>query len=327
MSHIINYSDALKEALREEMRRDPTIFLIGEDIGLDGGVFSVTRGLIDEFGPNRVVDSPISEEGLVNIGLGAAITGCRPVVEIMFSSFMGIPMETIYNQVSKIRYMSGGQANVPLVIRTTNVLGRSSAAQHSGRTEAWFMHTPGLRVVAPSTPYDAKGLLKTALRGNDPVIFFEQAFLYFKIKGEVPDEDYSVPFGQAKVIKEGSDITLIAYSMMVHKALEASEKLASEGIHAEVVDLRSLSPLDISTICESIGKTHRAVICTDDEKRGGVAAEIMASIMENAFYDLEAPITRIAAPDVPVPYSPVMEQYIIPKAEDIVRTVHEVLNS
>jgi pyruvate dehydrogenase E1 component beta subunit len=327
LSHVINYSDALKEAFREEMRRDPSIFLLGEDIGLDGGVFAVTRGLMDEFGSSRVVDTPISEEGLVNIGLGAAITGCRPVVEIMFSSFMGITMEAVYNQISKIRYMSGGQAKVPFIIRTTNVLGRSSAAQHSGRTEAWFMHIPGLRVVAPSTPYDAKGMLKTALRGEDPVIFFEQAFLYFKFKGEVPDEDYTVPFGKACIRTTGSDVTLIAYSMMAQKALEAAEILAGKGIKAEVIDLRSLSPLDIPTVCESIRKTHRAVVCTDDEKTGGVAAEIVASIMENAFYDLDAPIARVAAPDIPVPYSPVMEQYIIPKAEDIVTAAEKVMNS
>jgi len=327
VSHILNYSDALKEALREEMRRDESIFLIGEDIGLDGGVFAVTRGLIDEFGPERVVDSPISEEGIVNIGLGAALTGCRPVVEIMFSSFMGIPMEAIYNQVAKIRYMSGGQADVPLVIRTANVLGRSSAAQHSGRTEAWFMHTPGVRVVAPATPYDAKGMLKTALRGTDPVIFFEQAFLYFKYKGDVPDEDYTVPFGKARIHREGTDISLIAYSMMVHKAEEAAGQLAAEGIEAEIVDLRSLSPLDVDTICTSVRKTHRAVICSDDERTSGTAAEVMAVIMENAFYDLEAPIARIAAPDVPVPYSPVMEKFIIPTAEVIVKKVHEVLDS
>jgi pyruvate dehydrogenase E1 component beta subunit len=327
MSRMINYSDALKEALREEMTRDPNIFLIGEDIGLDGGVFKVTRGLIDEFGPDRVVDTPISEDAIIGLALGAALTGLRPVAEIMFSTFLAIPMEQIFNQVAKIRYMTGGQAGVPLVIRTTNALGRSSAAQHSGRTEAWFTHIPGVRVVAPATPYDAKGLLKTVLRGEDPVIFFEQAFLYFKYKEEVPEEDYTVPIGKARIHREGSDITLVAYSMMVQKALEAAEKLEAEGIDAEVLDLRTLSPLDVETIVESISKTHRAVICTDDEKRGGVAAEVMASIVENAFYELDAPIARVAAPDVPVPFSPVLENAIIPTAADVADAARRVMDS
>lgn len=327
MSKVINYSDALKEALREEMRRDPSIFIIGEDIGIDGGVFGVTRGLIDEFGPERVVDTPISEDALVGLGLGAALTGLRPVVEIMFSTFLGIPMEQIFNQVAKIRYMTGGQAKVPLVIRTANALGRSSAAQHSGRTEAWFIHIPGLRVVAPATPYDAKGLLKTALRGEDPVMFFEQAFLYFKYKEEIPEDDYTVPIGKARIHRQGSDITLIAYSMMVQRALEAAAKLEAEGISAEVVDLRTLSPLDVETICESVSKTHKVVVCSEDERTGSVSAEVMATIVENAFYELDAPVLRVTAPDVPVPFSPVLEQFIIPKADDIINAAHKVLRA
>jgi pyruvate/2-oxoglutarate/acetoin dehydrogenase E1 component len=321
----ITYAQAINEALQEEMRQDPRVITLGQDIGVMGGNFGVTKGLLDEFGPERVKDAPISEDAIVGLSLGSALVGMRPVPEIMFSSFMGCCMEEIYNQVAAVRYMSGGQVTVPVVIRTVNSLGRSGAAQHSGRTEAWFVHTPGLKVVVPFSPYDAKGLLKTAIRGDDPVMFFEHALLYYRVKGPVPEEEYTVPFGVADVKREGSDVTIVAYSMMVKKALDAAQTLAEEGIEAEVVDPRTLVPLDIDTIIDSVKKTHRLIVASEETERAGVCAEIAFRVMEEAFDYLDAPVERVAAADVPVPFSPPLETFMSPKAEDIVTAARRLV--
>jgi len=321
----ITFAQAINEALRAEMRRDPTVVVLGEDIGLIGGNFGVTKGLLEEFGPERVKDTPISEDAIVGLSLGASLVGLRPVAEIMFSSFLGCCMDQIFNQVSAIRYMSGGQVSVPLVIRTVNSLGRSGAAQHSGRTEAWFMHIPGIKVVIPSTPYDAKGLLKTAIRAPDPVIFFEHALAYYRVKGPVPDGEYTVPFGQAEVKRVGKDVTIVAYSMMVTRALEAAAILAEEGIEAEVVDPRTLVPLDMETIVASVRKTHRAIVASEECERAGVCAEIGFRITQEAFDYLDAPVERVAAANVPAPFSPPLEQYIMPKVEDLVAAARRLV--
>lgn len=317
----LTYAQAINEALREEMRRDERVFCLGEDIGLIGGNFGVTKGLQKEFGEERAIDTPISEEAIMGASVGAALTGMRPVPEIMFSSFLGVCMEQIWNQVTKIRYMSGGQVSVPLVIRTVNSLGRSGSAQHSERPEAMFMHMPGIKVVIPSTPYDAKGLLKTAIRDDNPVIFFEQAFLYHKVKGHVPEEDYTIPFGLADIKRPGKDVTIVTYSIMVHTSLAAAEILAKQGIEAEVIDLRTLSPLDMESVLASVGKTGRLVIAEDDCKTAGVGAEIAARVVEEAFDSLDAPIVRVATMDFPVPFSPPMEKYIMPNEGKIVKAV------
>jgi pyruvate/2-oxoglutarate/acetoin dehydrogenase E1 component len=321
----ITYAQALNEALREEMQRDPRVVTLGQDIGVMGGNFGVTKGLLAEFGPERVKDTPISEDAIIGLSLGAALVGLKPVPEIMFSSFIGCGMEEMYNQVAAIRYMSGGQVNVPLVVRTVNSLGRSGAAQHSGRPEAWFVHTPGLKVVAPSTPYDAKGLLKTAIRGQDPVMFFEHALLYYRVKGPVPEEDYTIPFGAADVKREGSDVTIVAYSMMAKKALDAAQILADEGIEAEIVDPRTLVPLDIDTVIASVKKTHRLIVASEEAGRAGVCAEIAFRVLREAFDYLDAPIERVAAADVPVPFSPPMETFMSPKVEDIVAAARQLM--
>ncbi|MGC8837192.1 MAG: alpha-ketoacid dehydrogenase subunit beta [Anaerolineae bacterium] len=321
----ITYAQAINEALREEMRRDPTVVVLGEDIALIGGNFGVTKGLLEEFGPERVKDTPISEDAIVGLSLGASLVGLRPVAEIMFSSFLGCCMDQIFNQVSAIRYMSGGQVSVPLVIRTVNSLGRSGAAQHSGRTEAWFMHTPGIKVAIPSTPYDAKGLLKTAIRSPDPVLFFEHALAYYRVKGPVPEEEYTIPFGQGDVKRAGKDVTIVAYSMMVTRALEAAALLAEEGIEAEVVDPRTLVPLDMETIVASVRKTHRAIVASEECERAGVCAEIGFRITQEAFDYLDAPVERVAAANVPAPFSPPLEKFIMPKVEDLVAAARRLV--
>lgn len=321
----ITFAQAVNETLREEMRRDPTVVVLGEDIALIGGNFGVTKGLLEEFGPERVKDTPISEDAIVGLSLGASLVGLRPVAEIMFSSFLGCCMDQIFNQVSAIRYMSGGQVSVPLVIRTVNSLGRSGAAQHSGRTEAWFMHTPGIKVVVPSTPYDAKGLLKAAIRAPDPVLFFEHALAYYRVKGPVPEGEYTIPFGQAEVKRPGKDVTLVAYSMMVARALEAAAILAEEGVEVEVVDPRTLVPLDMETIIASVRKTHRAIVASEECARAGVCAEIGFRITQEAFDYLDAPVERVAAADVPAPFSPPLEQYIMPKVEDLVAAARRLV--
>jgi pyruvate dehydrogenase E1 component beta subunit len=315
---------AINEALLQEMRRDPNVYVIGEDVGVFGGCFGVTAGLIDEFGPKRVIDTPITESAIVGNALGAAATGLRPVAEIMFMDFVGVTMDQIYNQAAKMRYMFGGKAKIPMVIRTACGAGGSAAAQHSQSLEAWFMHVPGLKVVAPSTAYDAKGLLISSIRDDNPVIFVEHKFIY-DLEGEVPEDTYTVPLGKADVKRQGSDVTIIATMAMVHRALEAAEELSKEGISVEVVDPRTLQPLDGETIIESVKKTHKVVIVHEAVKFAGPGAEIAAMIAEEAFDYLDAPIKRVAAPFTPVPFSPVLEQEYIPSKEKIIAAVKEAV--
>ena len=321
----ITYREALREALREEMRRDPTVFLLGEDIGRYwGGAFKVTEGLAEEFGDERVRDTPISESAIIGAAVGAAITGMRPVAEIMFGDLTALAVDQIANQAAKIRYMFGGQAKVPLVIRTPFGAGVNIAAHHSQSLEAWYMHVPGLYVAVPSTPYDAKGLLKTAIRNDNPVFFCEHKLLY-PIEGEVPEEEYTVPLGVADVKREGEDVTVVATLYMVHKALEVAEKLETEGISVEVVDPRTLTPLDKQTIIKSVKKTGRLVVVSEDCKTAGVSAEIAAVVAEEAIDYLDAPIKRVAEPDTPIPFSPPLEQYVIPNEKSIIKAVREVV--
>ncbi len=305
----ITYRDALKEALREEMLRDERVFVMGEDIADPfGSAYKVTLGLSPEFGTDRVIQTPISEEGFVGAGVGAALTGMRPVIELMYIDFATMAMDPIANQAAKLRYMSGGQAKVPLVIRTQGGPGRSSAAQHAQSLEAWFLHIPGLLVAMPSTPYDAKGLLKTAIRLDDPVMFIEQKLLY-NTQGPVPEEEYTIPFGVADIKREGSDCTVVATSMAVVKALRAAELLEKEGISIEVVDPRTLFPLDIDTIVASVKKTSRLVVTHEAPERGGFAAEVVAQVADGAFGYIDAPIQRVCAPSVPPPFARNMEDY------------------
>ncbi len=321
----LTYRDALREALRQEMFRDKAVFLLGEDIGRYwGGAFKVTKGLAEEFGDERVRDTPISESAIIGVAVGAAITGMRPVAEIMFGDLSALAMDQICNQAAKICYMFGGQTKVPLVVRTPFGAGVNIASHHSQSLEAWFMHTPGLLVAVPSTPYDAKGLLKTAIRGNNPVMFFEHKLLY-PIEGEVPEEDYTVPFGVADVKLEGEDATIFATLYMVHKALAAAQELRKQGISVEVIDPRTLVPLDKQAIMKSVKKTGRIVIVTEDCKRAGVSAEIAAIVVEEALDYLDAPIKRVAEPDSPIPFSPPLEQFVIPNEKTIVKAVKEVL--
>jgi pyruvate dehydrogenase E1 component beta subunit len=321
----ITYRDALREALREEMLRDEKVFLLGEDIGrFWGGAFGVTKGLAEEFGDERVRDTPISESAIIGVAIGAAITGLRPVAEIMFGDLTALAMDQIANQAAKLRYMFGGQVSVPLVIRTPFGAGVNIAGHHSQSLEAWFMHVPGLCVAVPSTPYDAKGLLKTAIRGNNPVVFCEHKLLY-PVKGLIPEEEYTVPFGVADVKREGEDVTVVATLFMVHKALASAEQLGKEGISVEVVDPRTLLPLDKKTILDSVKKTGRVVVVSEDCKTAGVSAEIAAVIAEEALDYLDAPIKRIAEPDTPIPFSPPLEQYVIPDEKRIIKAVKEIV--
>ena len=307
----IAYRDALKEALREEMSADERIILLGEDLADPyGGAYKTTQGLSTEFGTDRVIQTPISEEGFVGASVGAALTGMRPVVEVYYIDFATMAMDPIANQAAKIRYMSGGQVNVPLVIRTQGGPGRSSAAQHAQSLEAWFHHVPGLLLAMPSTPYDAKGLMKTAIRLNDPVVFVEQKLLY-NTKGPVPAEEYTIPFGVADVKREGSDCTVVATSMVVLKSLRAAEMLEGEGISVEVVDPRTLFPLDIETIVRSVQKTGRLVVAHEAAERGGFGAEVVAQVSKEAFDYLDAPIERVCAPSVPMPFARDMEDFVM----------------
>ncbi|MFB0567867.1 MAG: alpha-ketoacid dehydrogenase subunit beta [Candidatus Bathyarchaeia archaeon] len=321
----LTYRDALREALREEMLRDKTVFLLGEDIGRYwGGAFKVTKGLAEEFGDERVRDTPISESAIIGVAVGAAITGMRPVAEIMFGDLSALAMDQICNQAAKICYMFGGQTKVALVVRTPFGAGVNIASHHSQSLEAWFMHTPGLHVAVPSTSYDAKGLLKTAIRSNNPVMFFEHKLLY-PIEGEVPEEDYTIPFGAADVKLEGEDATIFATLYMVHKALAAAQELRKQGFSVEVIDPRTLVPLDKQTIIKSVKKTGRIVIVTEDCKTAGVSAEIAAIVAEEALDYLDAPIKRVAEPDTPIPFSPPLEQFVIPNEKTIIKAVKEIL--
>ncbi|RLC77310.1 MAG: alpha-ketoacid dehydrogenase subunit beta [Chloroflexi bacterium] len=320
----LTFAQALNEALRQEMRRDPNIYVAGEDVGVYGGIFGVTANLLEEFGEERVRDTPITESAIIGSAVGAAAAGLRPVVELMFVDFIGVALDQLYNQAAKMKYMFGGKAKLPIVVRTTCGAGMRAAAQHSQSLEAWFMHVPGLKVVTPSTPYDAKGLLISSIRDDNPVVFIEHKMLY-GIEGEVPEEPYTIPLGKADVKREGSDATVVATMMMVHKALSAAEKLAQDGISIEVVDPRTLSPLDMETIIESVKKTHRLVVVHEEVKFAGSGAEIAASVAEEAFDYLDAPIKRIGAPFTPVPFSPTLEDAFIPSEEDIISAVKEVV--
>jgi len=320
----ITFVESLRMTLKEEMDRDPSLMLIGEDIGRYGGIFGVTKGLLEEFGPHRVRSTPISESAIIGSALGAAMTGIRTVAEIMYVDFTTCAMDQIVNQVAKMRYMSGGKAKIPLVIRTQEGGGRGNAAQHSQSLEALFLHIPGLKIVMPSTPYDARGLLKTAIRDDNPVMFIEHKLLY-ATKGSIPDGEYLIPLGQADVKRKGKDVTIIAISYMVTKALKAADQLAEEGIEAEVIDLRTLVPLDLNPLLRSIRKTNRAVIVHEGCRRGGIGAEISSQIQEEAFDFLDAPIERVGALNVPIPYSEPLENAVIPGEKDIVMAVKKVL--
>jgi len=310
--------------LREEMQRDPDVVLIGEDIGVHGGAFGVSRGLLEEFGPWRVITTPISETAIVGAAVGAAVAGCRPVAEIMYMDFMTLAMDQIVNQMAKMRYMFGGKARLPVVVRTPAGAGRGQAAQHMQSLEAWFIHVPGLKVVMPSTPRDAKGLLKSSIRDDNPVIFVENKLLY-ATKAEVPDGEFLVRLGQAEVKRPGRDVTVVATSRMALVALSAAEALAREGIEAEVIDPRTLVPLDIEAIVQSVKRTNHVLIVHEACERGGVGAEISAQIQERAFEWLDAPIKRLANPNVPIPFAQNLEALAIPDERRIAGAVRELL--
>jgi pyruvate dehydrogenase E1 component beta subunit len=307
----LTFAQAIREALAEELRRDSTVCIIGEDVAEAGTPFKVLSGLVEEFGKERIIDTPISEAGFTGVGVGAAMTGMRPVIDIMFGDFLTLTMDQMVNQAAKVHYMSGGKWKVPMVLRTTLGASRRSAAQHSQSLHAWFSHVPGLKVVLPSTPYDAKGLLKSAIRDENPVVFFEDKMMY-KLKGPVPAEDYTIPFGLADVKREGEDITLVATSSMVQVALGAAVMLETIGISAEVIDPRTMWPLDEKALIASAKKTSRALVIDEGYERYGVTAEIASVIAEGAFFDLEAPVKRMGAMHVPIPFSPPLEDVTVP---------------
>lgn len=335
-TRVLSYRQAINEALRLEMRRDPTVILMGEDVaggatieqieqeGAWGGPLGVTKSLVSEFGRQRVLDTPISEAAFIGAAVGAAVTGLRPVAELMFVDFFGVCMDQIFNQGAKLRYMFGGKAKVPMVIRTMIGAGFGAAGQHSGCHYSVFAHMPGLKAVAPATPYDAKGLLIAAIRDDDPVMFFEHKMLY-DMTGEVPEGEYVIPIGKAEIKREGSDVTIVAISRMVHIALEAADRLSREGIEAEVVDLRSLSPLDEDTVLSSLAKTRRLIVVDEDNPRCSVAADIAALAVDKGFDYLDAPVKLVTAPHTPVPFSPSLEQYYIPSPERVIAAVREIV--
>ncbi len=318
----IRMNEAIRDALHEEMARDETIFILGEDIIAHGGPYAVTRGIAERF-PDRIRQTPISEAGIVGTALGSALCGMRPVAEIMYVDFVTCAMDEVVNQMAKVRYMFGGQTDVPVVLRLPSGSARLIAAQHSQSLEAWFMHVPGLQVAVPSTPYDAKGLMKSALRGRDPVMFIEYKRIYAQ-EGEVPEEDYTIPFGQADVKREGSDVTIIASGPMVGKALEAADSLSQEGIEAEIVDPRTLVPLDKETIFASVEKTNRVIVTDEEVKRGGSGAELASLIAEECFDALDAPVKRVAAANVPMPFSPELEKLVLPNPDSLIAAVREL---
>lgn len=319
----LSYQEAIREALREEMRRDERVFLLGEDIGKHGGAFGVTRTLFDEFGPERVRNTPISENTIAGAATGAALVGMRPVAEIMFVDFSGLAMDQICNQAAKLRYMSGGQVKVPMVVRTPFGAGGSYASHHSQSLEAWFIHVPGLKVVQPSNPYDAKGLLKSAIRDDDPVMFCEHKFVY-GLKGTIPEEEYVVPIGKAQIAREGDDVTVIATSLMVRRALNAASELEKEGISCEVVDPRTLRPLDEKMLCDSAKKTGKVLIVHEACDTGGVSGEITKALVRGAFYYLDS-VKILAGKDAPIPFAPVMEKWVAPDEEHIKKMVKEIV--
>jgi pyruvate/2-oxoglutarate/acetoin dehydrogenase E1 component len=321
---VLTFAQAVREALAEEMRRDERVFILGEDVAEAGTPFKVLSGLVEEFGPQRVMDTPISEAGFTGIAVGAAMTGMRPVVDLMFGDFLTLVMDQLVNQAAKTHYMSGGKLKVPMVLRTTLGATRRSAAQHSQSLHTWVAHVPGLKVVLPSTPYDAKGLLKAAIRDDNPVVFIEDKMGY-TAKGPVPADDYVVPLGVADVKRRGDDVTLIATSSMVQVALEAAEELARSGVSAEVIDPRSLFPLDKDTLVASAKKTGHVIVIDEGHERYGAAAELAAVVADGAFYHLDAPVRRLCAMDVPVPFSPVLEDLTVPTTASVISAVRELL--
>jgi 2-oxoisovalerate dehydrogenase E1 component beta subunit len=320
---LVTYLEAISHGLREEMRRDPDVVLLGEDIAVFGGAFKITRGFLDEFGPERVIDTPISESGFVGAACGAAIEGLRPVVEFQFADFIACAFDQIVNFAAKAYYRWG--TPVPVVFRAPSGGGFRGGPFHSQNPEAWFTHVPGLKVVQPSTPYDAKGLLKAAIRDDNPVVYFEHKHLYRRIREEVPDEDYTVPLGEADVKREGRDLTIVTYGAMVHESLAAAERLSREGAECEIVDLRSLCPLDRRTFLESVRKTSRALVVYEAHLTGGFGSEVAAIIADEAFDVLDAPVKRVASLDVPVPFSPPLEDAVLPSADRIYRAAVDVL--
>jgi pyruvate/2-oxoglutarate/acetoin dehydrogenase E1 component len=320
----MKYREALRAALLEEMERDSSVFCIGEGIGERGGSYKVTEGLLARFGPGRVIDTPLSEAGFVGLGAGAAIAGRRPVVEILFIDFLLQAMDQVVNQAAKYRFMSGGEGRVPLVIRTQGGTGNSLAGQHSQSLEALYYHVPGLKVVMPATPRDAKGLLKAAIRDDDPVIYIEHKLLYLT-EGEVPEEEFVIPLGQAEVKRPGTDVTLVAWSHMVLKSLQAAGELAGDGISAEVVDLRTLVPMDVACVLDSVRRTGRLVIAQEAVKRGGVASDVAATVAELAFDSLRAPIVRVAGRNTTIPFNLALEKASVPQVADIIAGVRSVM--
>ena len=315
----MTYAEAIRDGIRGEMKRDPAVYLCGEDVGKFGGCFGVTAGLVDEF-PGRVVDTPISETAIIGSSVGAAAAGLRPIAEIMFVDFMGVCMDELFNQAVKMRYMFGGKAKVPLVVKTICGAGVAAAAQHSQSMEAWFTHIPGLKTVMPSTPADAKGLMASAIRDNNPVLFIEHKQL-LGVSGDVPEDEYLVPLGKASIMRQGTDVTIVAWSWMAQKALAAAEILEKEGISAEVLDPRTLVPLDKASILHSLGKTNKLVIVHEAVKTGGYAGEIAAIVADEGFDLLDSPIKRVTAPDTPVPFSPTLEAAYVPSVDTIIQTV------
>ncbi|MFD4416980.1 alpha-ketoacid dehydrogenase subunit beta [Bacillus safensis] len=323
----ISYLEAVREAMSQEMRENQDVFILGEDIGVYGGAFGVTRGMIEEFGPERVRNTPISEAAIAGGAVGAALTGMRPILELQFSDFITIAMDQLVNQAAKTRYMFGGKGKVPLVVRTPAGSGTGAAAQHSQSLEAWMAHIPGLKVVQPSTAYDAKGLLKAAMDDDNPVIFYEHKLLY-KTIGEVPEEQYSIPLGKADVKRSGKDVTIVATAIMVHKALEAAKELEAEGIDVEIIDPRTLVPLDEETIIESVKKTGKCIVVHEAVKRGGYGGEIASMIAESEAFDyLDASIKRLGGLAVPIPYNPTLEKAVIPQVPDIIEAAKELVRS
>lgn len=321
----ITFRDAIREAIIEEMERDPMVFVLGENVAQRGGVYQVIKGILEKFGEGRILDMPISESGFVGAAVGAALLGTRPVVDLMFNDFLPLAMDHIVNHAAKMRYMYGGAASVPLVIRTFFGAGTNLGCSHSQSLEAYAVHCPGLKVVMPSMPVDAKGLLKSAIRDNDPVLFFEHRLLY-ALKGEVPEGEYTIPLGLADIKRRGKDVTVVATGTMVHKAIEAGVELSKDGIEIEVVDPRSLVPLDREALVNSVKKTGRLLVVHEACKTGGIGGEIAAIAAKEAFGYLDAPIERIGAPDVPVPFSPSLENYYIPQTQDILNTVRRMVS-
>jgi pyruvate/2-oxoglutarate/acetoin dehydrogenase E1 component len=326
-SREISYREAIREAMVAAMREDESVFLMGEDVGVYGGAFGVSRGMVEEFGEERVVDTPISEAGFVGLCAGAALVGMRPIAEIQFSDFITHCMDQLVNQAAKLRYMFGGEGEVPMVVRTPGGAGTGAAAQHSQSLEAWFVHVPGLKVVMPSTPYDAKGLLRAAIEDPNPILFYEHKLLYNR-KGDVPEEPYTVPLGEANVSREGEDVTVVAAGFVHRYALEAADALANDGVEAEVVDLRTLSPMDHETVARSVEKTGKLVVVEEDVKTAGWGAEIVARIVEGeSFYALDRAPARVAGADVPIPYNKNLEAHIRPSSEKVVEAVKALLDA